>query len=236
MTILTEYESKKLLSKYGIPVTKEFIAKNTKEAIQFAEQIGFPVAMKIVSKEITHKNDFFCALQAQRRSLSDSGCVLLNIDLDEVEEGFNTIINNANKHVPYPTIDGVLISEMVQSGIETIVGVKRDPQFGAVIMFGLGGIFVEVFKDVSLRVAPITKFDAINMIKEIKGYKILKGFRGCKEYDIDSVVDVLLSVSKISEEINNLLELDINPLIVQEKGVVAVDARILLKPRHQEAL
>ncbi|HID27555.1 MAG TPA: acetyl-CoA synthetase [Methanosarcinales archaeon] len=222
MTILTEYESKKLLSKYGIPVTKEFIAKNTKEAIQFAEQIGFPVAMKIVSKEITHK--------------SDSGCVLLNIDLDEVEEGFNTIINNANKHVPYPTIDGVLISEMVQSGIETIVGVKRDPQFGAVIMFGLGGIFVEVFKDVSLRVAPITKFDAINMIKEIKGYKILKGFRGCKEYDIDSVVDVLLSVSKISEEINNLLELDINPLIVQEKGVVAVDARILLKPRHQEAL
>lgn len=215
MTILTEYESKKLLSKYGIPVTKEFIAKNTKDAIQFAEQIGFPVAMKIVSKEITHK--------------SDSGCVLLNIGgINEVEKGFLTLINNANMHVPNATLDGVLISEMVQGGIETIVGVKRDPQFGAVIMFGLGGIFVEVFKDFSLRVAPITKFDAINMIKEIKGYKILKGFRGHKEYDIDSVVDVLLSVSKISEEIDNLLELDINPLIVQEKGVVAVDARILL--------
>jgi acyl-CoA synthetase (NDP forming) len=214
MRILTEHEAKKLLAKYGIPVTKEQIAVSADEAIAIALHIGTPVAMKISSPDIPHK--------------SDIGGVVLNVRKEDVRTTYNEMLLRIKKAAPGANIEGILVQQMAAAGHETIVGLKKDAQFGHAIMFGLGGIFVEVYKDVSFRVVPIDKRDAFDMISEIKGYPILRGIRGKKPANMDSIADVLVSVSDMAET-ENIIELDINPLIVSESGAIAVDARAMLE-------
>jgi acyl-CoA synthetase (NDP forming) len=214
MKILTEHEAKKVLSKYGIPVTQGSIAKSADEAFRIASSIGFPVAMKISSPDISHK--------------SDVGGVVLNIKKEDVKAAYSDMLSRVRKAVPDANIEGVLVQQMAPSGHEVIVGIKKDAQFGHALMFGLGGIFVEIYKDVSFRVTPIDKKEALEMISDIKGYPILKGIRGRKHADVDAVADVLVSVSEMAQK-ENIVELDINPLIVGEKGAVAVDARAMVE-------
>jgi acyl-CoA synthetase (NDP forming) len=214
MKILTEHEAKKLLAKYGVPVTKEQLASTADEALAIASHIGEPVAMKISSPDILHK--------------SDVGGVVLNVKMEFVRTTYDDIISRVKKAAPNASIEGILVQQMAPLGQEVIVGLKKDPQFGYALMFGLGGIFVEVYKDVSFRVVPIEKRDALMMISEIKGYSILKGIRGRKPADIDAIADVLMAVSGMVEK-ENIIEFDINPLIVSEKGAVAVDARAMVE-------
>ncbi|MCZ7402107.1 MAG: acetate--CoA ligase family protein [Candidatus Methanoperedens sp.] len=212
--VLTEHESKKLLAKYEIAVTKESIAKNADEAYAIASQIGTPVAMKISSPDISHK--------------SDVGGVELNIPASEAKATYDKIISRIKKALPDAKIEGILVQQMAPPGHEIIVGLKKDAQFGHALMFGLGGIFVEVYKDVSFRVAPIGIKEALDMISEIKGYPILKGIRGRKPADIDAIARVLVSVSEMAQK-ENIIELDINPLIAGETGAIAVDARAMIE-------
>ncbi|NJD75869.1 MAG: acetyl-CoA synthetase [Candidatus Methanoperedens sp.] len=213
MRILTEHEAKELLSKYGIPVTKENIARSADEALAIALNIGTPVAMKISSSDISHK--------------SDVGGVMLNIEREYVRPAYNKMISQIKKAVPGAKIEGVLVQQMARPGHEVIVGLKKDAQFGHALMFGLGGIFVEVYRDVSFRVTPIDGKEALEMISEIKGYPILKGIRGKRPADIDAIVRVLVSVSDMAKK-ENIIELDINPLIVNESGAIAVDSRAMM--------
>ncbi len=208
MKILTEHESKKLLAEYGIPVTREVVARSREDASLLAREIGFPVAMKISSADIAHKNA--------------AGCVLLDVGKPDVGAAFETIVENAKKHAPNARIDGVLVQEMVPRGTEIIIGIKCDPQFGHAVMFGLGGVFVEVLDDVSFRIVPLTKRDAIEMTEEIRGHSILAG---C---DVGAIVDTILKVSAMAAK-EKIFELDINPLIAYEQVVVAVDARVIFK-------
>lgn len=214
MTILNEFEAKKLLARYGIPVTEGEIAENADQAEMIASRIGTPVAMKISSPDISHK--------------SDVGGVVLNVNGKDVKTIFSQIISRVKKALPGANIEGILVQKMAPSGIETIVGLKKDAQFGHALMFGLGGIFVEIYKDVTFRVAPVDKDDALRMISEIKGYPILKGIRGKSPVDLDAIAQVLVSVSEMAER-EKVIELDINPLIVGEKGAVAVDARAMIE-------
>jgi len=208
MKILTEHESKKLLAKYGIPVTREAVARSGGDAILLAREIGFPVAMKISSPDIAHKNA--------------AGCVLLDVGKPDVGASFETIVANAKKHAPDARIDGVLIQEMVPRGTEIVIGVKCDSQFGHAVMFGLGGVFVEVLDDVSFRIVPLTKRDAVEMTEDIRGRSILAG---C---DVGAIVSTILKVSEMAAK-EKIFELDINPLVACERGVVAVDARAIFK-------
>jgi acyl-CoA synthetase (NDP forming) len=212
--VLTEHESKKLLAKYEIAVTKESMAESADEAYAIASQIGTPVAMKISSPDISHK--------------SDVGGVELNIAASDAKATYDKIISRINKAVPDARIEGILVQQMAPPGHEIIVGLKKDAQFGHALMFGLGGIFVEVYKDVSFRVTPIGIKEALDMISEIKGYPILKGIRGRKPADIDAIARVLVSVSEMAQK-ENIIELDINPLIAGETGAIAVDARALIE-------
>ncbi|MCD6207714.1 MAG: acetate--CoA ligase family protein [Methanosarcinales archaeon] len=207
MKILTEHESKKLLAEYGIPVTREAVAKEREDALLLTCEIGFPVAMKVSSPDIAHKNA--------------AGCVLLDVGVQDVGAAFETIVANAKKHVPDARIDGVLVQEMLPRGTEIVIGVKRDPQFGHAVMFGLGGVFVEVLDDVSFCIVPLKERDAIEMTEEIRGRSILAG---C---DVGAIVRTILKVSGMAAK-ENILELDINPLVACEKGVVAVDARAII--------
>jgi acyl-CoA synthetase (NDP forming) len=212
--VLTEHEAKKLLAKYEIAVTKESMAESADEAYAIASQIGTPVAMKISSPDISHK--------------SDVGGVELNIAASDAKATYDKIISRINKAVPDARIEGILVQQMAPPGHEIIVGLKKDAQFGHALMFGLGGIFVEVYKDVSFRVTPIGIKEALDMISEIKGYPILKGIRGRKPADIDAIARVLVSVSEMAQK-ENIIELDINPLIAGETGAIAVDARALIE-------
>ncbi|MEA1905747.1 MAG: acetate--CoA ligase family protein [Euryarchaeota archaeon] len=207
MKLLTEHESKKLLAEYGIPVTREAVARSGGDALLLACEIGFPVAMKISSPDIAHKHA--------------AGCVLLDVGKPDVGAAFETIMKGAKKHAPDARIDGVLIQEMVPRGTEIVIGVKCDPQFGHAVMFGLGGVFVEVLDDVSFRIVPLKEQDAIEMTEEIMGRAILAG---C---DLGAIVSTILKVSEMAAK-ENILELDINPLVACETSVVAVDARVVI--------
>jgi len=208
MKLLTEHESKKLLAEYGIPVTREAVARSRDDALLLSREIGFPVAMKISSPDIAHKNA--------------AGCVFLDVGKPDVGAAFETIVANAKKHAPDARIDGVLVQEMVPRGTEIVIGIKCDSQFGHAVMFGLGGIFVEVLDDVSFRIVPLTKQDAIEMTEEIRGRSILAG---C---DVGAIVDTIRRVSEMAVK-EKIFELDINPLIACDRGVVAVDARVIFK-------
>ncbi len=212
---LTEFESRKILEKNGFVLPRARLAKKPASAVSFAEKIGYPVVLKIISKDILHK--------------SDSGCVKTGIlNAEELHFAFSSIIKNALKHNPSAKIDGILIEETL-SGIEVIVGAKHDPQFGPIVLFGLGGVFVEVLKDAVIRLAPIEKKDAKEMISEIKGKKLLEGYRGIKPISHKALEDALLSASKMIASHPEIKEMDINPLFVNEKSAVVGDARIILK-------
>lgn len=215
--VLTERQTKTILSRYGIPVTKEALAGTAKEAMELARDIGYPVALKIESPQIMHK--------------SDAGCIRLNIKTaEELAIAFDEVIINAQRSNPDAEIAGVLVQEMVLDGVEVIAGINRDPQFGPTIMFGLGGIFVEVLEDISLRLLPITRRDAEEMIREIKGYKILQGVRGQPPRDLDALIDTLLKVSRMAEDLEEqIAEMDLNPIMVFEtgKGIKVVDALMI---------
>jgi|AGTN01.1.fsa_nt_gi Acyl-CoA synthetase (NDP forming) len=214
MTMLNELEAKKLFYQYGIRVNDGIGVKSSAEAADAAEKLGFPVVVKVLSGKITHK--------------SDLGLVTLNIcSADEVRGAADRILTTARQIDP----DAYAVVEpMAPDGVvEVIIGSKRDPQFGPTVLFGLGGVFVEVFKDVSLRVAPVNHTIALQMISEIKGYKILKGFRGKQGADLDALADMIEAVSRIMMTREDVLELDANPVIAYEKGAVAVDARVLLR-------
>ena len=215
---LSEYESKKLLSHYGIPITLEALAKSNDEAVNIANKIGYPVALKVDSPDIAHK--------------SDANALKLDISSDdELIDAYKEIVANSKNFNPSAKIRGILVQEMVRNAREVIVGIFQDVQFGPVIMFGLGGIFVEVLKDTSLRVAPLNRYDVEDMIKAIKGYEILKAFRGKPEADLEGIIDVLLKVSRLAIELEGLIsEVDINPLMVFDKGkgVKVADALVVL--------
>ena len=211
--MLDEKESKDLLSKYGIPVNEGYAVRGAAEAAERARHIGFPVTVKVLSPKIAHK--------------SDLGLVELNICGPEgVGDAYERIVRKARKIDPGAS---AVVEAMAPQGTEVIVGAKRDPQFGPTVLFGLGGIFVEVFKDVAIRVAPVDKPMAAGMIEETKGYAILKGFRGKKGVDLDALADIIVKTSRLMVAEGDILELDMNPVLAYEKGALAVDARIVLK-------
>jgi len=218
-TSLSEHQSKSLLALYGIPVTKEKVVNRSRDAVEFAETIGFPVVLKIDSPDITHK--------------SEAGAVRLGVNSkEEILQVYQDIVENAKKYDPEARINGVIVQEMIQGGTEVIVGMSEDPQFGPTVAFGLGGIFVEILQDISLRVVPLLKSDAEFMVREIKGYKILQGVRGKKSSDIKAVIDVLMKISKLAEDWKDQIsEIDINPLVVFDRGrgVKALDGLVVLK-------
>ena len=208
-------KTKKLLDKYKLPYPKSNIATSPDKAVKIAKQIGYPIVLKIVSKDIIHK--------------SDVGGIKTNItNEDELVSAYEDIIKSVKKKSSKAKIEGILVQKM-ESGTEVIIGMKRDPQFDAVIMFGLGGIFVEVLKDVSFRVAPIDKQEAEQMIDEIKSSKILKGVRGSPAVKISALVDLLVKVSKLAIENKKILELDLNPVMVDETSARIIDARIMVE-------
>ena len=213
---LLETEAKMVCMEYGIPVTKFMVAKNAEEAVKFAEKIGYPVVMKIVSPDVTHKFDV--------------GGVVINLKTaKEVESAFKKILENVKKHNPNAKIIGITVQEMAPASTEVIVGAIKDPQFGQTLMFGLGGIFVEILKDVTFRIAPITEQEAKEMITEVKAYPLLQGYRGQPPADVDAIVKILLATSKLIMDHPQIKELDLNPVIVYEKGAKTVDARIILE-------
>jgi len=213
---LLEPEAKMVCMEYDIPVTRFKVAGTPEEAVKFAEDIGYPVVLKIISPDIIHKFDV-------------GGVVLDLKSPGDVEDAYENILKNVKKHKPNAKILGVLVQEMAPPSTEVIVGATKDPQFGPALMFGLGGIFVEILKDVTFRIAPITETDAREMITEVKAYPILKGYRGQPPADIDSIVNILLSTSKLVMDRQEIKELDLNPIMVYEKGAKTVDARIILE-------
>jgi acyl-CoA synthetase (NDP forming) len=213
--ILTEVESKQILEEAGIPTALARLATSRDAAVQAARDIGFPVVLKVVSPQITHKTDV--------------GGVKLDLKSpEEVATAFDEIMAAARHAAPDATIDGVSVQQMARPGIEVIVGVSTDPQFGPVIMFGLGGVLVEVLKDVSFRIIPIAPRDARQMIREIKGFPLLEGYRGQDPADLAALESLLLRVSEFVEHQPEVSELDLNPVFAYKDGALAVDARIVL--------
>jgi acyl-CoA synthetase (NDP forming) len=215
---VAEYEAKRVLAAYGIPVTREELAKSAQEAVAFAKKIGYPVAVKVQSADISHK--------------TEAKAVRLKIQSDaELTAAYEEVTKNAKAYKRDAKIEGVLVQEMVGDGVEAILGVTNDPLFGPAVMFGLGGIFAEVLKDVSFRLAPVTASVAREMVEEIAGYKVLTGARGKPPADIDALVDAIVRLSALAVDLkDHVAELDINPLFVfaRGKGVKAADA--LIKP------
>jgi acyl-CoA synthetase (NDP forming) len=215
MRKLPDSEALKLAARYKIPLAKTFLAKNEKQAVLFAKKLKYPVALKIASPDIVHK--------------VDSGGVILDVkDEKSLRKGFQIILKNSKKKNPKAKIDGVLVQQMASGDTELIIGGKTDPQFGPVIMFGLGGIFVEVIKDVAFRLAPADRKEVQDMIRETKGYNILQGARGRKPANMKAIEDLLLSVSKMMWLNKRIKELDLNPVFANEKKCTAVDMRVMV--------
>lgn len=214
---LSESESKQLIAAWGVPVSMEVCSNNIESAVKAAEKIGYPVVLKVDSPDLPHK--------------TEAGVVRLNVrDADQVRAAYTAIIANAKAHAPDAKINGVLVQEMVTGGVEVIIGVSYDPQLGATLLFGTGGVMVEVYKDVAMRHCPITPTEAREMISEVKGAKLLQGFRGAPACDIDALANVLVNVSHLAANLNGqLAELDINPLLVLPQGIKAVDALAVFK-------
>jgi len=213
---LLEPEAKAICMEYDIPVAVFRVAKTEEEALKFANDIGYPVVLKIVSPDIPHK--------------SDVGGVIINLkNAEEVKDAHRKILSDVKKHKADAEIVGILVQEMAPKSTEVIIGATKDPQFGPALMFGLGGVFVEILEDVTFRIAPITEQDAREMITEVKAYPLLKGYRGQPPADIDTIVSILLKTSKLVMDYQEIKELDLNPIMVYEKGAKTVDARIILE-------
>ena len=214
-TVLSEVEAKQLLAEAGISVVEARLAKERDEAVALAKEFGYPVALKIASPQITHK--------------SDVGGVQLNLGTaEEVTAAFDAIVASAKRATPDAPIEGVSVKRMAEPGIEVIAGMTMDAQFGPVLMFGLGGVLVEVLKDVAFRVVPITARDARQMVRDIQGFPILQGYRGQEPADLEALEALLLKLSAFIEGHAEIAELDLNPVFAYPTSAVAVDARIVL--------
>ncbi len=216
-SFLLAHEGVALMKLAGIGMPQTRLAHSLREAVDHAEQIGYPVVMKVVSRDILHK--------------SDAGGVALDLDnRDEVMDAYQAILRNCREAVPDARIEGIEVVEMIQPGLELIVGARRDPGFGPIVMFGLGGIYVEVMKDVSFRAVPIDRAEAMSMVKEIRAYPLLLGVRGEERKDMESVIDTILRLATVIRKCESISDIEINPIVVYEEGEgsKAVDARILL--------
>jgi acyl-CoA synthetase (NDP forming) len=214
-SLLTEIEAKELLKQSGINVVETKLAASKEEAVSMSKQMGFPVALKITSPDVVHK--------------TDAGGVKLNLeDAEAVGKAYDSIMKSITSQYPNANIQGVAVQKMARPGVEVIIGMSKDPQFGPVIMFGLGGILVEILKDVSFRIVPLEKRDAREMVHEIKGYPVLEGYRGQEAVDIDNLENMILQVSEFVEKNPQISELDLNPVFAYSDGAIAVDARIII--------
>lgn len=215
--VLTVYESKEILYYCDIPISKHYLLKNLKDINKALDKINFPIALKVSSPYILHKTDV--------------GGIKLNINSKkELLKAYNEMISNIKDKFPNISIEGILMEEMVKKGVEMIIGGIQDPVFGPCIMFGLGGLFVEVYKDTSFRACPLKFNDALEMIMEIKGFPILKGIRGEKPIKIEEICKIIINLSNLMIKYEDLIsEFDINPLIASSERIIAVDARFILK-------
>jgi len=213
--VLTEMESKELLRSLGISTTQMKLAASKEQAITVSKQIGYPCVLKVSSPDITHK--------------SDAGGVKVGLADDAaVAQAYDDIMASCKAKFPAAFIEGVTVQEMARPGLEVIVGMATDPQFGPVLMFGLGGVWVEVLKDVSFKIAPLTKGDAAKAVREIKAARLLDGFRGSEPVDTSALEDILMRVSDFVVKTPQVKEMDLNPIFAYPKGAVAVDARVIL--------
>lgn len=213
--VLSLDDSRRIMIQAGIPFNRYALARSQKESIDIAKEIGFPVVMKIVSPQIIHKTDV------------DGVKININSEI-EVKRNYNQMINRVREVSPTYEIKGISIEEMVE-GPEFIIGTTKDSQFGPMIMFGVGGIFVEVYKDVAFRLIPISETDAKDMLNDLRGKELMSGIRGMPKGDPDELADILIRVSKLMEMYKQIKEIDINPLILTRSGAKAVDARIILE-------
>lgn len=213
---LLEHEAKTVCQEYGIPITRFAVAQTQKEALEHADEIGFPIVLKVVSPDVLHK--------------SDADGVVLNLQTrQEVREAYRTILARVKEHQPEARISGILVQEMAPPSTEVIVGAIKDAQFGPSIMFGLGGIFAEVLKDVTFRIAPVTRSEAELMITEIKAYPVLTGYRNHPPLDTQAIIDIIVKTSELMVDQPTIKELDLNPILVYKTGAITVDARIILE-------
>jgi len=214
--LLTEVESKELLKEAGINVIDTRLATSREEAVAISQQLGYPVVLKIASADILHK--------------SDSGGVKVGLKTSkQVARAYEDIIKIIEKDQPQAKIQGISVQKMARPGVEVIIGMSKDAQFGPMVMFGLGGIWVELLKDVSFRITPLARRDAAEMVREIKGYPLLTGYRGQEVVDISRLEDLILKVADFAEKNPMIKELDLNPVFAYSDGAVAVDARIILE-------
>lgn len=215
-TILTEVEAKAFLSPSGIPIVETRLARTQQEAVQCAKSLGWPVVLKVVSPDIVHK--------------SDIGGVKVGLaSASAVARAYKELLQAVRSHAPQARLHGVSVQRMAPPGIEVILGAGKDPQFGHYIMFGLGGIFVEVLRDVAFRLVPLTPRDARQMIREIRGFPLLEGRRGQPPADLDSLEQALLGLSAFLEQHPEVKEVDLNPVFAYPHGCLAVDARVVLE-------
>lgn len=215
-TVLTEVESKELVEKAGINVVRAKLATSMKEAVALSKEVGFPVVLKIASADVVHK--------------SDAGGVKVDVkNATQVSNAYREIMTSIKQKYPKAAIDGLSVQPMAKPGVEVIIGMTKDAQFGPVLMFGLGGIFVEILKDVSFRIVPLARRDAAEMIRDIKGYPVLEGYRGQAPSDVSALEDMLLKVSAFVDKNPDIKELDLNPVFAYSDGAVAVDARVVLE-------
>lgn len=213
--VLTEIEAKQILSEAGIECTRTVLAASRGEAVSISEEIGYPVVLKVSSVDITHK--------------SDSGGVKVNLpDKEAVEQAYDEIMTSCRAYAPDADIEGVSVQGMAKPGTEIIMGMIRDGSFGPVVMFGLGGVLVEVLKDVSFRIVPIEKVDAVEMTSEIQGRKLLEGYRGQDPADVLCLQQMLVKLSDFVNATPGIEEIDMNPVFAYSDGAVVVDARIIL--------
>lgn len=214
-SVLTEVEAKQLLKQAGISVVETVLATSKSKAIEISRELGFPVVLKIASPDVVHK--------------SDVGGVKLDLKTaTQVGKAYSDIMKAVRTQYPEAKIQGVSVQRMARSGVEVIIGMSKDDQFGPVIMFGLGGILVEILKDVSFRIVPLARRDAREMIREIKGYPVLEGYRGQEPVDVSYLEEMILKVSSFIEQHPEIEELDLNPVFVYSDGAVAVDARVII--------
>jgi acyl-CoA synthetase (NDP forming) len=215
-TVLTEIESKEVVKQAGISVIDTKLATSKEEASSISREFGFPVVLKIASPDIVHK--------------SDAGGVKLGLKTaKQVGKAYDDIIEIIRQKYPQARIHGVSVQRMARPGVEVIIGMSKDAQFGPVLMFGLGGILVEVLKDVSFRIVPLARRDAAEMIREIKGYPLLEGYRGREAVDVSYLEELLIKVSDFVEQNPEVKELDLNPIFAYSDGAIAVDARVILE-------
>ena len=215
-TVLTEFESKELLQEIGILTPAQNLTSSKEETLTAAEEIGFPIVLKLIAEDIVHK--------------SDTGAVKLNLKTkEEVENAYDELLK-----IPTEKERKISVQKMADEPItELIIGMTTDAQFGPALMFGIGGILVELLEDVSFRIAPVTEYDCNEMIHEIKGFPILDGYRGKPKADIDAIINTLMIISDLVVKHEEINEMDLNPVFIYEKGLICVDARIILKNREK---